>query len=545
MRAKSCAALALLALVLGCGKRDAGLDVAPNIVDRARLGGELLFVDSSRSEVDALDVTTNNPAPSVVRIGVRANPKAAIERKGWASYPATSAQADPLKLGEAEGSGAAADEVLVLSDGSCDASDEYVDPPTLTSIKQSHKVQHYELSAPYTRMRLSEDGRYAILWGQTAGACSRQLLSNPNRVALIDLDRSPAQDNPYERTLKATGGDLSDVLLTPALVIGATSRPVALFSFGSGLGVWDITNPDHEDITVEGLSASSAFVLNRVVADQANAKLYLVQQKEKDLRVLSFGPSEDPNASNDFRLSLNQLPLSLVGASDMIPYLEGDATNVLVAVGTILGIVHTNDSRVGKVTLPNGGTAERLHSFKGLSPKDNDEKQRVLAWGPGRTTLYFVELNNLENAGSKNIESLSLGYSLSDLVPLPGGNLMLAVLSGGGVGTLDLDARRFKPLAATIQLSSPLLESDAHRVWVGGNSDSRIGYFEPETLATGSLRLDDAVQEMFLFEKGDQRRIVVAHNSPMGSVTIVDAEKATRALSRVLTGFLVDGLVDR
>jgi len=551
MRAKSTAALALLALVLGCGHRDAGLEVAPRIVDRARLGNELLFVDANHSEVDALDVTTADPTPSVARIHVSANPKFAIERKGWASFPGSSGGAggggqtawrDPLGLGEPEGSGIPAEEVLVLSDGSRDGSGEYIDKPTLAAIHVDHTVRNYELSAAYSQMRLSEDARFAILWGQQSSG-SEDLLSNPNRVALVDLEAEPGATNPYERTLKAAGGNISDVLLTPPLAIAGQSRPVALFSFGNGLGIWDITNPTHEDITAEGLSVAGTFLLNRVVADAPNAKLYLVQQNLTDLRVLSFGVAEDPAATNDFRISLNQLPLALSGASDMVPYTEAGATNVLVAAGNRLAIVHTNDSRFGQVVMT--ATAERLFSFEGRSPNDNDTKQRVLAWGAGRTAVSFVELNNLENAGTKNVEQLPLGYTLSNLVPLPN-NLMLAVLSGGGIGTIDLNSRRFKPLSATIALSSPLIESDAHRIWVGGNgSDSRVGYFEPATLATGSLRLDDIVQEMFLFETGSERRVVVAHNNPIGSVTIVDAEKATRASSRALVGFLVDGLVNR
>jgi hypothetical protein len=368
-------------------------------------------------------------------------------------------------------------------------------------------------------------------------------------VALIDLERPPtksevpAENNPYERTLKATGGDVSDVLLTPPLAIGAEARTVALFSFGNGLGVWDITNPEHEDITAEGLSVSGNFLLNRVVADPDNAKLYLVQQGLLDLRVLSFGAAEDPEATNDFGLSLNQLPLALSGASDMVQYTDGAATNVLVTTGSRLAIVHTNDTRVGSVALDASG--ERLHSFEGRSPNDDVSKQRVLVWGAGKSAVSFVELANLEEAGKKNVEQLPLGYSLTDLIALPN-NLMLAVLSGGGIGTIDLDSRRFRPLPSTIQLSSPLIESDAYRIWVGGNNlDSRIGYFEPGNLATGSLRLDDVVQEMFLFEKGNERRIVVTHDSPIGGVTIVDAKDATRATSRALTGFLVDGLVKR
>ncbi|MGE5784225.1 MAG: hypothetical protein ACM3ZE_06525, partial [Myxococcales bacterium] len=117
-----------------------------------------------------------------------------------------------------------------------------------------------------------------------------------------------------------------------------------------------------------------------------------------------------------------------------------------------------------------------------------------------------------------------------------------------GIGTLDLESRRFRPLSSDVELSAPAIESDARRVWVGGgaqNGASRIGYFAPATLATESLLLDSAVQELFLFERDDMRRVVVSHESLLGEVTIVDAAKPSRSNATVLTGFLASGWGDR
>jgi hypothetical protein len=557
MRARIAKALMLVTLASGCGERAADLDVEPNVVDRARLGNEVLFVDASRNEVDAVDVMQVAPTSSVQRIAVRANPRFVVERSGGlrraavapnAGSGGTSADLDPLGLEPSDTSRLPPEEVLILSDGNYDAGGDYIDVPSLTVINRAHAVRHYPLSMPLGQLLLSSDGHYALLWGESTTGNSDKLLRDPNRVALVNLDEDASNTNPVERTLKTTGSAVTAALITPPLKLVNRNgelepRALALFSFNNGLSVWDLAHPDREEITVQGLSASNQFQLKRLVADPDNAQLYLIQRDEADLRVLSFGQASAA-AENDFWPSWNLLRLGLNTASDMVLYTEASVPKVLVAAGRQLAIVDANNSLVDSVALAAGG--EKMVSFIGASPNDNDpKKQRVLVWGVGNSTVSFVELANLKKAGAQNIEQLPLGYPLANLIRLSG-NLMLTVLSGGGIGTLDLDSRRFRPLASKVVLGSPRIESDARRVWVGANiNDNRVAFFEPATLATGSLRLDSVVQDLFLFENGEDRRVVATHASPIGELTIVDGKQVTRKSSRVLTGFLVDGLVNR
>ncbi|HMA97753.1 MAG TPA: hypothetical protein VKP30_33940, partial [Polyangiaceae bacterium] len=427
-----------------------------------------------------------------------------------------------------------------------DIGGDYVEKPSVSVVKTNHQTRRYELSSPLRQIELSNDGRYALVWGQPTSDGTSGLLNDPNRVALIDLDQEPSASNPLERTLKATGGAINAVLIIPPVSFGVSQYPIALFSFSSGLNVWDLAHPANEDITVEGLSVRGTFQLKRVAVDSKNAQIYLVQEGQSDLRVLSLA-ERDPNGTNEFRLVLNQLPLGTNSASDMAFYAEFGVPKVLVVAGTRLGIIDANDGRVSSVSLPVAG--ERLYSFVGRSPNDNDVKQRVLVWGEGQSSVSFVELDNLEKAGAQNIETLPLGgaFVLMKLIALSD-HLMLTVLKGGGIGTLDLESRRFRPLSSDVELSAPAIESDARRVWVGGgaqNGASRIGYFAPATLATESLLLDSAVQELFLFERDDMRRVVVSHESLLGEVTIVDAAKPSRSNATVLTGFLASGWGDR
>lgn len=542
MRTRTLSTWALCALAIGCGERRDSVALAPRIVGVARLGTELAYVDANRGEVSAVDVMKPLIA-DVARIEVGKNPRLAVERTVGAVSPVLGSSSAATEASSLQLRRLAPQEMLVLSDGEVDPGGDYLEKPSLTVVTAGHETRKYVLSSPFANIELSPDGSRALLWGQDS---SRGLLSNPNRVAVVDLNAEPATGiNPYERTLKATGGTVQSVLITPDVIYGEP-HSLVLFSFSNGLSAWDIAHPANEDITVEGLSNNGAFRLTRVVVDSSKAQLYLAQENQADLRVLSL-QEKDAGSTNNFRLALNQLPLGSRAATDMVFYTEQSDAKALVTNGSELGIVDANDSRVATVKLAKGGN--RLFSFVGKSPNDNDLKQRILVWGEGASTVSFVELANLEKAGAQNIEELPLGsgFVLKDLVPLSE-NVLLTVLSNRGIGTLDLQARRFRPLSATVDLSSPLIESDARRVWVGGAGLGRpdqVGFFEPATLATGSVSLDVRAQKLFLFEDGEQRRLVAMHDSPIGEMTIVDANKVTRASSLVLTGFLVDGLVDR
>jgi hypothetical protein len=508
--------LGLTYLVSGCGSRDESLSTLPAVVARAKLGNELLFVDSTEGTVHALDVMAKQVRSTTQRIDIPASPLIAVER--------------PNKK-----------EVLVLCAGARDANDEWLETPALVVIDEKHSVRNYPLSTPLSAIRLTQDGRYAVLFVQGDSKETSDLLSNPNRVALVDLDAKPSNLNPTERTLKAPGGALRSVTLTEPLEVIGQSRPFALFTFDDGISVWDLSHPERVEITSEGLAALGSVNLRRVVTDPANGTIYLIQSGLTDLRVLDLN-NEASGKDNDFWPSWNQLPLDSSSASDLVLYQEEDEPRVLVAVGQQVRIIDSNDSRVVPIALNQSVT--QFYTFEGIAPNDPTVRSRVLGYSPNSSSVTFIELKELEARGSRNTEVLELGNPLSRIVPLSSTRL-LTEFASGGIGVLDLESRRFTPLTASVELTAPLVESDIKRVWVGAAGNYRVGYFEPSTLETGDLRLDAAIEDLYLFENDSRRRIVVSHASTWGQVTVVDTEQATRSKATVIDGFLLDGLVKR
>jgi hypothetical protein len=508
--------LALSSALFACEGRDKNLEIRPEIVARTKLGNELLFVDRTDGMVHAVDVMGKHLTSSAVRIDIPANPITAIER------PNTQ-------------------EVLILCAGARDSNDEWLDEPALVVLDKKHQLRRYPLSVPLSAISLSSDGKYALLYSDQSEQVAKDLLSNPNRVALIDLDESPSSKNPTERTLKAPGGALRTVTLTEPLEIVGQSRPIALFKFDDGISVWDMSHPERAEITSEGLGYSKSVVLRRVVTDASNGTIYLIQSGLSDLRVLDLNIATT-GKENDFWPSWNQLPLDSAGATDLVLYQEKNEPRVLVAVGNDVRIIDSNDSRVVSIQVPQ--TVSQFYAFKGGSPRDATSRSRILGFSPGSSKVIFIELSDLESRGTRNMEAVELGNAIKRVLPLESTKLLTEFISGG-IGVLDLESRRFTPLTANVELTAPLIESDANRVWVAAQGDVRIGYFEPDSLKTGEVRLDSPVKDLYLFENENDRKVVVSHDSDWGQVTVVDTKQATRSKSIVLDGFLLDGLVKR
>jgi hypothetical protein len=433
----------------------------------------------------------------------------------------------------------AEDEVLVLCAGERDSNGDWLEKPALVAIDAKHEKRTYPLSTSLTKVEITPGGRYALLHTPDSDGSSGDLLSNPNRVALVDLSAKASDENPVERTLKAPGSVLSNVYLFDDVQIGGAPRPVGLFTFANGISVWDLSHPERAEIASEGLGSGGKVSLSRIVADADNGTFYLLQQGLTDLRVLDL---DNPavGKENDFWPTWNQLPLDSGAASDLVLYRDHDEPRVLVAAPNQVRIIDSNDSRVVPINTP--VSVREFHSFDGTAPNDMGVKQRVLGWTVGGSTFLFVDLGDLEARGTRNMEVVEVGSTIREVMPLSPLELIVS-FRDGGIGVLDLQSRRFTPLTSSVELTSSLIESDAKRVWVGAANDRDVGYFEPQTLESNSMRLDYPIQEMFLFELGSKRRVVVSHDDPWGRVTVVDGAKLSRANATVLEGFLLDGVV--
>lgn len=503
-----------LGLSLGCTDRADRVTRDILIVDREALGGEVVYVDQANSEAFAVNVVSGELRPQGQRFELPAHPLDATARIG-------------------------ADELLVRCDGRQNEYGDTEEPPTLAAVTKTHQVRSYGLDASVGELVQSSDGSIALLWGVGTVAGGNQLLSDPNRVSLISLDEPPGNRNPIGKTMPTSGGQVSGALITEPLLINGAERRLGIFESEGGITLWDLSHPARAPITVELRGSWSRVRVQKVVADREAGQLYLLIEGSADIHVLSFLSANDSH-DNDFWPSLNQLQLGPTVGTDIVLMKDDDVPKVLAAVGGAVAVVRASENVV--TSIPVGVTVQRLLPFEGVSPTNDEVQARVLGWSPGESTVAFVDLYELEQLGTRNVELLSLGHPIKDVIEL-GQNRLLAVFSDAAIGTIALDSRRFTPLSSSSILDSPVVDHTSGRVWVAPEYETRLGYFATDTLSFGEVRLDAAIEDFFVLG-GTSPRVAVTHPHLLGSMTVVDAKNPSRKTAHNIEGFWVDGLAE-
>jgi len=513
MTSRTLCGVGMVCALVACGERRDGLEEPLQIVAKEPLASEMLYIDRSRDLAFAVEVTGESLEPRAERLALPARPRSVVRRAGE-------------------------EELLILGEGEYDRAGDVEAPATLTRLDANHRRVTYELATVQSSLVQSEDGELALLFGVAEGV-DQGLLSDPNRVHLVQLGEAPSENNPYGKTIPAPGGQITQVQLTEPLSIAGQSRRLAVFSSASGLTFWDLSHPERPPITMELATSFGAVRVKRMVNDPDNGQLYLLLEGSADIFVISFLPSSTER-DNDFWPSLNQLELGQATASDLLLMDEGGERRVLSALGQQLSVVRAKENVVTQI--PVNAQVAQLLAFEGRSPREDEVRRRVLAYSSQSTVVAFVDLHELEQLGTRNVELLPLGHRLARVVPLPE-NRVLVTFEDLMIGIIALESRRFVPLTSNNPLNNPVVDQELGRVWVGESEQSEIGYFDYTTMAFDSLRLDSLIDRFDLVGVGDRRRLVITHNEELGALTVVDAKQPSRARARTIRGFLASGLV--
>ncbi len=513
MHKRDLGALGMVCALVACGERSDELNEPFAIVAKQPLSGEMVYVDSSRDLAFFVSVEGESLEPRTTRLGLPAQPRAVVRRTG-------------------------SEELLILGEGRHNQVGDLEAPPTLSRLDADHQRVVYELATAQSGLVQSEDGDVALLFGVPTNE-EREMLSDPNRVHLVYLDEAPSENNPFGKTIPAPGGQITGVRLTEPLSIAGERRRLAVFSSSSGLTFWDLSHPERAPITMELVTSFGAVQIKKMVNDADNGQLYLLLEGSADVFVVSFLPAST-SRDNDFWPSLNQLELGSASASDLLLMDEEGERKVLSALGNQLSVVRAKENVVTQI--PVGTQIAELLAFEATSPSEDQVRRRVLAYSSQSTVVAFVDLYELEQLGSRNVELLPLGHRLARVIALPE-NRVLATFDDLMIGIIDLESRRFVPLTSNEALENPFVDTELGRVWVGESGLSEVGYFDYTTMAFDSLRLDSFIEQFHLVGASDQRRLVITHDEQLGALTVVDAKQPSRSRARTIRGFLASELV--
>lgn len=514
MRYSNSLTLHLSSLLLGASAITACSDAAPRqqVVTfgaPAALDEHVVWLDTANDEALLLNVAGKTLVPQVKSYPAPENPVVLERRRGHNEL---------LLLARGEGSG---DGVLSL-------------------LGPSKVVKTFHLGSRFDLVTQSADGRYAFARFSASNNDADSLLFNPNEVAIVDLD-ADADDAVTLRSLRGFGNVPLGVEFSPEMEIAGDKRRLAVVLFDSHVSILDLSHLDRPEYTVE-LSQSTSVGLQQVRFSPEEQKIYLTGSNSNDVFVLTLLPSGD-NRTNDFEPSLNQLG---AGARplDMAIYEQDGNRRLLAVSGDAALIIESGSNRVTNVPLASG--ASRVLLYEGPAPFDDAVEQRALLYAKGSGQLTFLDLDQVEDRTTRNLETLPISGGLESLTPLDN-NLVLLVRSNG-LGMLNLNGRSASELSSAVNLSQAIPSPDMSRLWIRPEGRSALAYldYSEDRSTPGQVSLPAPIGQMLLFTEMATPRVVLTHSNVSGSVTVLDAIDPSDVSKAVtLEGFFYANVFDQ
>lgn len=503
------------ALTSACGGQEPQPKVGPMEVTSVR--DHLVFLDHGRNAALLVDVSGSAPPASFDVVPLVSN----------STHFARRTDHD--------------DELLVLSAGQPDDGVLAPEQPGLTVLRGDGRKVEYRYDSAFDQIAQSDDGKYAIL-SFSPGAASRSasLVFNPNEIAILDLE---TEGDPVIRTLRSVGGSVRSVVFSPELAIGNTApRRVAVLLFDSVISILDLSNPGRPEFTVElSRRGAASLTLSQVLFSETEPKLYLRAQGSNDVYVISLTEA-DPGSSleNDFLPVLNQLGAG-GDPSDLALFDEGGQPRLLVASpgSRAAVVIEPNGSNVTQIPLPRA--ANRILRFEGPSPFEDRTAPRALLYGQDETSVTFLDLEDIEERASRNVDLLTVAEPFSEAVRVDDETVML-VHKSTGLSLLDLGGRTVAKLAGP-NLAGAVADPNVRKLWLPPRGQTRLGFLDLEQgFHPSEVRVDAPIESLVTVPASTRPKVVVTHASSVGWVTVLDAHRPNDASAAFsLRGFYLSG----
>jgi hypothetical protein len=522
----------LLATLAGCQDWKPAYQQPSIVLPPVALDGKVVFVEQTSARAFVID--PSDPAGRARLVPLPRDPVVAVRRRGH-------------------------DELLVLSRGERGQAGVAPEPAALTVLAgdPARPPLSIPLGSRFARIDQSDDGRFVVAsFGTTAP--QGETLFNPNELAVIDLAAARPAATP--RTLRSYGTVPGAVVFSPPLQnLPDGPRSLAVIFADNFVTLLDLDHASRPEITVGlTLPPDDRRTLRpaQVVFDADDPALYLRADGSNDvyaLRLVEVPAAERTPDGNDFRPALSLLAAG-TGPADMALYDTADGRRLLVASpgSSDVYVVDAHTSRSTRIPLE--APASRILMFSGLAPGDPKPRPRALLVGPGlgASAVSFLDLEQLEVQRTHNLDSRPMSASADQALFFPerGQALVLHRPQPGapGLSVIDLARRTVAPIFAEATPTSVSLgPAPSDKVWIGSNQSDRVGFVSLTSLAPGEVRLDDKVAAVLpVPHPGDGHPlVVVVHPSPLGSLTVLDADTPDRATARALQGFLLTDLLDR
>ena len=508
--------IGLLAAALclgGCDEASSPLNERLDLLAPHAINDHVVFIDKKGAQAFVVNVTDAELNTSPSRVALPQGVRSATSRNGHS------------------------DQLLILAAGA-GATSESPERAALTVLDSSGIAESYEFDSTFNVLSQSSDGRFVIL-SYSENATSESMLFNPLEIAIIDLDVPFAEGtNPRLRTLRSFGDSPKKVIFSPEMTITGETRRLAVVLFDRDVALLDLGDTTLPDITVP-VSESRSLGLSQVEFDTVEGQIYLRGDSSDDIYVLSL-VVPDASRVNAFQPSRTQLD----GGSnpeDIALYRTGDDESRVISVSSFTAtIIDAGTSRTYPIGLDSA--ASRVLLFNGESPFDANLEERALFYKPGSQSLSFLDLDDAEERGHRNLQTLTgLQGSYSKLIPLAD-NTALLIHTGTGLSLLDMDERTVTPIGSSQSLGDATFDAAHQTLWLAPQGSNTIGFLDLTNSHPGEVALDDTIDNFVMVPSETAPKLVLTHDTNLGYMTILNASDPGSSPS-ALRGYFLDGVL--
>jgi hypothetical protein len=489
------------------------------------LKSQIAYVDSALDRVTLLDLETDTPRLTLRRIG----------RRAIAAVPSPDRHF-----------------LFVVTRGEEAIAKGQIDEPpklwVLDAQTPGAAPVGYEIGSPFDRVAVSPDGSVAVTYFSASGPDAAGFFRNPNELAVIDLHRAPAEDNPRLRTIRSFGAVPEGISLSPPIAVpGAadpTPRTFAFILSADNLTILDATHPDRREISVRLDLAGAPVIPREVVFAPRTASAYVRSDHAADvLQVMIEKVAAADAGGNDFRPNLAQVGAG-GGPTDIAVYDDAAGRRYILAATPNtheIVVIDADTAQFRSVAVADPIDRILLFPTGGILPPT---KALFASIASKQKRVYVLDLEHIADPLTPaSIRSIAVAQPVRDVVPVPSRELAMIVHDDARtvLGLLDMGTESTSPLLGVGKLDSYDFTPDGSYLIGATTGVGRLGFVALDNLHPTDFRLDDTPARVLSTANA---KIFVDHGDPLGHATIIPSPEARRDEALVLRGFLTAELLE-
>jgi hypothetical protein len=528
----------LVALLLGCGGREAGWDQGVNAGSPAfGLRNGVVLVDAPVDRVVLLE-PGENQALAVQPIPVGQGIVNAVPGpKGDKLFVVSAGHR--AKLGDPEPS----------------------QPPRLTIIQPAANPVVQEVPLDFLTDPLSGiavdpiDERWIVLYA--GSGASQAFVNNPNELVFLDLQALDPQAldgsgtvSPVKVTLHSFGGRPVRLNFTPPLSVPGHATPQRLLIVESDqdLSILRLEDPAHSELTVPLTSGTDNRRLRPagITVDDGEPgrddDARIAVRLENDPTVITFQLVPETGGVG-FRPTPNLTDVG--GTPSDIRFVHTDGgirLAALVPARSKATLVDPSTTLSTDVAFPAG-----YQNLSLVSEATGGAAGRVdvaLLWNGtlAQDGVAFWELGQTAGAPYRSIETVGVTAAIAEVLDVPGKPNLRVLRSGssGAFYVLDLGTRTAAPLLTSTSNISLSVSPLGDQVW--SFSGTQVAATDLGTQHPRSLLIERLVRQVFEVQRADGgASVVILHAEGAFGATVYDAVTLDDATRRLYSGLLTGG----